>query len=136
MTTPTTTRRALLTGGSAPTIAAQSAVANEIGHDTKLVELGRKLEAKRLETAAMEDGTGNAIGYDEACDVLAGIEVEITSTPATTIAGLRVKARAILSDPDLQELNEQGSELDPLDCEALLWRLAKDVLAVTERQAT
>ena len=136
MTTRTTTRRTLLTGAAAPTVAAHSAVADEIGHDTRLVELGRILDAKRLEIVAMENETGKDIAHEEAYDALSEIEVEITNTPATTIAGLRVKARAILLDPELQERNERGAELDALDFEALLWRLAKDVLAVIEQQAT
>jgi len=132
MTARAPTRHALLPGGPAP--ATQPAVPTEVGQDAKLLELGRKLIAKRREVAAMENGAGSDSEYEEACNALSKIEIEITTTPATTIAGLRAKALAILLDPDLRECNEQRGELDALDFEALLWNLAKDVLRVTQPQ--
>jgi hypothetical protein len=62
--------------------------------DERLLELGRQLDAATAEQVRLDDEP-NANGHEEAYARTSGIVGEIETTPAMTMAGLKVKAAAV-----------------------------------------
>ena len=56
---------------------------------------------------------------------------DILKSPAYTLAGVKIKARAALLDLNMSEADLEC--YDALDYEVVLWRIAHDVLAIAER---
>ena len=127
---PKASRRLFLAAGSAAAVCAtlKSAAAHE--PDAMLIRLGAELAAATENETRVLNSSAKDVDYYAAHDRTSAVVTRIIATKATTIRGLKVKAKAILWCHSDDVIDATSFSDDPTTDIRVVTSIVQDLLAV------